>query len=157
MGRSIFQLRQQLIAAMVLLVALAVRSEAEVRLTMSQPTYSVGEHVRFILRNDTKAMIHVMSWPGWNMWDSVGTRVAPCLFSQIVLDIHPGGAVSGGWDQLNCWDESQLQVPPGRYRVRYGYISECCPGESYSVETWFTIGVAPVEPASWGRIKSLFR
>ena len=76
-----------------------------------------------------------------------------CPVVPLMLDLYPAYYLHGSWDQLLC--PFGPQVPQGRYRLWVGYWSECCPGY-LSVETWFSIGLDPVAPATWGAIKALF-
>jgi hypothetical protein len=47
-------------------------------------------------------------------------------------------------------------VPQGLFRIESTYASGCCPGDNFSAEAFFDIGVVPVPPVSWGRIKIVF-
>ena len=146
-----------LLASAFLVTVLGSPASADVTLSTSQPSYEVGEVVSFALANDTKWIIHLDWWPGWVITDSLTTRVAPCGIIPTVIDIYPGGRETSQWDQRNCWDGSEAQVSPGRYCLHFGYRSECCPYETFSLQAWFTIGLVPVEASTWGQIKARYR
>ena len=138
--------------ASVVALVLGTRAEADVTLSLSAESYEVGEVVSFVLQS-TEWVIQLPSAPGWVISDSLSC-VAPCYIVPIVIDLYPGVPYDWEWNQENC---DKLQVPPGRYRLRFGYWCEECPVYENSIEAWFTIGVVPIEPASWGRIKTIFR
>jgi hypothetical protein len=71
------------------------------------------------------------------------------------VELYPGYSFEDSWDQHHCYEGSQ--VPPGFYYLSVVYRSECCPGEWHTITVRFEIGAAPVEPASWGRVKAIFR
>jgi hypothetical protein len=129
--------------------------EADITLSLSQPSYEVGDTVSFTLANQTEWVIQLPAWPPWRITDSLGVTLAPCGVVPIIVEFHPGRSDYWEWNQLTCWDGPQ--VPQGRYRLSVDYWSECCPGENFSVEAWFTIGMVPVEPTTWGRVKAVFR
>jgi hypothetical protein len=137
-----------------LALVVGVRAKADVTLSLSAPSYEVGEVVSFVLTNQTEWMIQLPQGPGWTIRDSLGAYVAPCKITPAVIDMYPGWSFDWDWDQRDC---QELQVPPGRYRVKIDYSCDGCPIYDNSVESWFSIGMVPTEPASWGRLKATFR
>jgi hypothetical protein len=148
------ELLDRLLVSLALLLMLSPSVHADVTLTMSKPSYALGEEVSFVLANDTKWTIVLSYGPGWSISDSL-THFAPCSVVPIMWDFLPGWTDRFEWDQRDCFDGTQ--VPAGRYRVIIGYQCDECPVYSNVLETWFTIGTVAVEPTSWGRIKAILR
>ena len=131
-----------------------IPAQADVILFPSQPSYGVGQQVEFSLVNATEHVIHFRHTSWWAIHDAQGVMVEGCNVLPLNADIEPGDSHSWSWDQIHC--ANKVPVPPGRYRLTTTYASECCPGDQFAIETFFDIGAAPVEPASWGRIKAVF-
>jgi hypothetical protein len=126
------------------------RAGDNVELRISKPAYEVGERVSFTLANDSAWNIQVFDGFWWRILDSAADRSDPCQSIPIMIDVLPTGWLDGDWDQIDCM--SGVQVPKGRYRVVVDYQSECCL-KSLQVEAAFEIGLSPVEPTTWGRVK----
>jgi hypothetical protein len=140
----------------ILIMASYVPLRADVTLELSQPSYKVGETVFFTLTNGSKSVItlpNVIGW--WHIADSDGVLVGGCVVQPTEVQLSPGQYLADYWGQRLCPDGPQ--VPQGDYRLWVPYRSECCPGEDLTVEEWFSVGLVPVEPVSWGRIKTAFR
>jgi hypothetical protein len=145
-----------LVTSALLSLVFVASAKADVTLTTSAPFYPLGETVSFVLANQTEWMIQLPQWPGWGVGpDSLRSHAAPCEVIPIVVDMHPGWSFDYEWDQHDCY--TMQQVPPGRYRIVVHYWCESCPKYDNSVEVSFEIGMVPIEPASWGGIKALYR
>ena len=143
------------LSAALLLVAIAAASaQAEIQLRLSETSYEIGEPVTFRLSNESKWVItlpHAIGW--WHISDA-HNLVGGCHVQPTEVQLYPGYSFEDGWDQHHCFEG--WQVPPGFYYLSVAYRSECCPGE-YTITVRFEIGATPVEPASWGRVKAMFR
>jgi hypothetical protein len=134
----------------------AAQSGAEgVTLTPSQESYEVGEPVFVWFFNGTPHTIVFPDFPGWSVMASDSTYVLPCSVLPLEHELRPGYTSTFAWDQLDC---NELQVPIDTYRARVRYWVESRSARSTEfIETWFGIGVTPVEPSTWSQIKILFR
>jgi hypothetical protein len=143
------------VAVTLLLAAISTPAHAEIRLRLSQPLYEVGQPVSFRLSNESKWVITLPNAIGWWHISDSQMIVGGCTIHPTEVDMYPGYWFEDTWDQHAC--DKGPQVPPGFYYLGVAYHSECCPGEYHTITIRFEIGAVPIEPASWGRVKAIFR
>lgn len=132
----------------------ALSTADDITFQTSAECYALGDTVDFTLSNGSDSTLTFYYLPQWSIWDaSTDTLVFPQIVLWVVTTFAPDSTQTWSWDQN---DYTGNPVSAGSYWVEltFGMGS----GGSVTMADTFTVGGAsPVESASWGAIKALYR
>ncbi len=147
--------RPLLFAALVLLAAGAlagplVRDDVTIR--TDQECYDLGDTVTITITNNLDSTITMFHDPPWVISEASTDSFVCCLSYQVIIYLAGHDSLVYEWPQTDyLWNPVQA----GTYYVSLNYQD---PWGYHTVSDTFTIGGAsPVEPVSWGSLKSLWR
>ena len=100
-----------------------------VTLQVDQPTYHVGDTVRFSVHNGLKEPVYLECTAPWQIfrqidsgWQAVETHV--CL--AVIVAVAPGETRNWSWVSQTAGDRPDLApVEPGQYRIEMSVLTQC--------------------------------
>lgn len=129
-------------------------SADEITFQTSADCYALGDTVDFTLYNGSDSTLTFYFLPQWSVWDaSADTLVFPQYVLWVVTTFAPDSTQTWSWDQSNYMGNP---VSAGTYWVELTFDLGSA-GPVTMADTFMVGGVSPVESASWGAIKSLYR
>lgn len=131
----------------------AVSADDHVYLTCSSPTYTLGDSVGFVWRNDTDSTLTANSTPPYDITTLDGELVFASPYP-MEYDLGPRSQVELFWDQRDFYGNP---VPADDYEVRISFVFNHAP-PFHGVADTFRILPQSISPdADWGAVKAVFR